>query len=151
MKVITAIATDVHAVTTDGEGWNTFTRHSADHWSALMGESEEQIYAADELDDLETAFHAYQREVAERDGQMPRPDRIEFVGRGEFAIYQGGVKVGRLKDGVTPLIHATWANLLNTNPELADTYIAGIAHGIKHMVMHMYTPEYAHFMANEDA
>ena len=61
-----------------------------------------------------------------------------------------GVEAGRLEDGITPLIHATWANLLNTNPELADTYLAGVVHGLSHMVARMATPEYDRFMENTE-
>lgn len=55
MKIKSVTQGNAYCVKTDEDGWNEYTRYSANNWTVRMGESDESIY---ETQELEAAFQA---------------------------------------------------------------------------------------------
>ena len=52
MKILNVKKVVCFSVKTDGEGWTQYTRYSAKSWTVTMGESEEQLYDYQEIEQL---------------------------------------------------------------------------------------------------
>lgn len=49
----------IHYLQTDEEGWNFYTRYSADSWSVKIGESDEPVYDSGKIIELESLFREW--------------------------------------------------------------------------------------------